>query len=144
MNSLNLCFPGQVLNHFMEDARRSKQASREKQANKIKMGIPSISDNVKLVFSPISERDWSREVEKYCGRVLSKSLVRHLCHDTEIVPSDLVPNASLKVFKSLSRRFPEVLAIKVNSIKEFDMLKDHEDANRKLVKLCPVTFQVDQ
>lgn len=124
----------------MEHARRLKQVAREKQANSVRMGVPMISDNTKLVFSHITEKEWSRVLELYCGRPLSKSLIRHLCHDVEVVPPDLVPKSSLKEFKKLSRRFPEVLAIKVSSDSEFEMLKRHEEASRKLIKLCPVTL----
>ena len=125
----------------MEQARRLKQVSREKQANAIRMGIPGISENTRLTFTHITENEWSWEIEKFCGRPLSKSLVRHLCQDAEIVPSELVPNANIKVFKNYSRRFPDVLAIKITSEKDFDILIKHEDSKKKLDKLCPITFQ---
>ena len=132
---------GQVLNHFMEQAQRLKQIAREKQADSIEMGIPIISDNTRLTFTHLTESEWSWEVEKFCGRPLSKSLVRHLCQDAEIVPSELVPTANIKVFKNYSRRFPEVLAIKITSEADFDILIKHEDSKKKLDRLCPVTFQ---
>ncbi len=135
--------PGQILSQFMEQAQRLKQLSREKQAGVIKMGIPVIRDNTQVKLSPVSESDWSRGVEKYCGRRLSKSLVKHLCHDTEIVPPDLMPKASLKVLKRLSRRFPDVLAIKFEQRQDFEILLQNEEVNNKLQKLCPVTLQTE-
>ena len=135
---------GLVLNHFMEQAQRLKQVSREKQANAIRMGVPMVSDNTRLIFNPLTENEWSFEIEKFCGRPLSKSLIRHLCQDAEIVPSELVPTANIKVFKNYSRRFPEVLAIKITSEKDFDILIKHEDSKKKLDKLCPITFQQNE
>ena len=132
---------GQVLNHFMEQAQRLKQIAREKQADSIEMGIPIISDNTRLTFTHLTESEWSWEVEKFCGRPLSKSLVRHFFQDAKIVPSELVPTANIKVFKNYSRRFPEVLAIKITSEADFDILIKHEDSKKKLDRLCPVTFQ---
>jgi hypothetical protein len=140
-NVYSLFLLGQVLNHFMEQAQRLKQIAREKQADSIEMGIPIISDNTRLTFTHLTESEWSWEVEKFCGRPLSKSLVRHLCQDAEIVPSELVPTANIKVFKNYSRRFPEVLAIKITSEADFDILIKHEDSKKKLDRLCPVTFQ---
>ena len=128
----------------MEQARRLKQIDREKQANSIRMGIPMISDNTRLSFSKITESEWSFEIGKFCGRPVSKHLVRHLCQDTEIVPPELVPNANIKVFKKLSRSFPDVLAIRVTSEQSFEMLTKHEDSKNKLNKLCPITFSKDQ
>ena len=52
-----------------------------------------------------------------------------------------MPTANIKVFKNYSRRFPEVLAIKITSEKDFGILTKHEDSRKKLDRLCPVTFQ---
>ena len=127
----------------MEQARRLKQVVREKQANAIRMGIPMISENTRLTFSHITEQEWTFELQKFCGRPISKALVRHLCQDTEIVPPELVPSASLKVFKKLSRNFPEVLAIQIDSEQSFDILMRHDESKHKLNRLCPVTFQTE-
>ena len=51
----------------MEQAQRLKQIAREKQADSIEMGIPIISDNTRLTFTHLTEREWSWEVEKVNG-----------------------------------------------------------------------------
>ena len=129
----------------MEQARRLKQVARERQANAIRMGVPLISDNTKLTFSHITEKEWTWEIEKYCGRALSKSLVRHLCQDTEVVPADIVPTLNYSQFQKFSpvlkKPFLDILAIRIQSEQDFNMIMDNDESKNQLKKLCPVTFK---
>ena len=132
---MHYIFIGLVLNHFMEQARRLKQVARERQANAVRMGVSGISDNIKLSFTPISTQEWSHEIEKYCGRALSKNLVKHLCQDTEVVAFDLVPKYSVESFKRLSKkRLSEILGLTLDSLESFQQ-------NPLLFRrFCPLTF----
>ena len=128
----------------MEQARRLKQVARERQANAIRMGVPMINDNTNLIFSHITEKEWTWEIEKYCGRALSKSLVRHLCQDTEVVPSEVVPTMNFSQFQNYAdkKSFLDILAIRIQSEQAFDMIMDNEHTKSQLKKLCPITFKV--
>ena len=130
-------FIGLVLNHFMEQARRLKQVAREQQANVVRMGVSGISDNIKLSFLPITAQEWSHEIEKYCGRALSKNLVKHLCQDTEVVAYDLVPRYhSVESFKRLSKKhLSELLGLTVDSQELF-----HQNP-LLFRRFCPLTFE---
>ena len=130
VQALNYIFIGLVLNHFMEQARRLKQVARERQANVVRMGVSGISDNIRLTFSPITTQEWSAEIERYCGRALSKNLVRHLCQDTEVVSFELVPN-----YKRLSKKhLSEVLGLTIDSVESF------QQNPLFFKKYCPITF----
>ena len=130
-------FIGLVLNHFMEQARRLKQVAREQQANVVRMGVSGISDNIKLSFLPITAQEWSHEIEKYCGRALSKNLVKHLCQDTEVVAYDLVPRYhSVESFKRLSKKhLSELLGLTLDSEQLF-----HQNP-LLFRRFCPLTFE---
>lgn len=120
----------------MEQARRLKQIARERQGNVVQMGVSGVSDNAKLVFTYVTEQEFTREVEIYCGRALTKSLARHLCQDTEVVAAELVPNYHES---SLSKkRLSDLLAIRICSGSEFDEILS---ASPQILKnICPVTF----
>lgn len=126
----------------MEHARRLKQIAREKQANSIRMGVPAINDNVRLTLDDLTDEEWTNEIEKYCGRAkLSKTLVKHLCQDTEIVSADLVPTYTFHTFKRLTKKnFKELLAIRIHSVSDFELMINHIPSFKLLKKICPVTF----
>jgi uncharacterized hydantoinase/oxoprolinase family protein len=133
----------------MEQARRLKQIARERQANSVRMGINAISDNMKLTLSYITDMEWSNEIEKFCGRSLSKSLIRHLCQDTEVVAAKLVPEMDVKMFKKLllsssknnkKNLLSEMLAIRISSGLDFQVLESDPDSIPIFKRICPVTF----
>jgi hypothetical protein len=47
-------------------------------------------------LKPLTDRDWTQELEAYCGKKLDKSLTGKFCHDTEIVDAEAVPRLSDK------------------------------------------------
>ena len=143
-NSKCIHFLGHILNHFMEHARRLKQIAREKQANSIRMGVQAINDNARLTLEDLSDEEWTAEIEKYCGRAqLTKSLVKHLCQDTEIVSSDLVPTHTFHTFKRLTKKsLKELLAIRIHSVADYELIINHLPSINLLKKICPVTFNL--
>ena len=125
----------------MEHARRLKQVAREKQANSIRIGVNAINDNARLTLEELTDSEWSKEIEKYCGRTLSKNLVKHLCQDTEIVSSHLVPTYTFHTFKRLLKKnIRELLAIRIHSVSDFELIQNHSPSVKLLKKICPITF----
>lgn len=129
----------------MEHARRLKQIAREKQASSIRIGVNAINDNARLTLDELTEKEWSTEIEKYCGRSLSKNLVKHLCQDTEIVSASLVPTYNFHTFKRLLKKnFRELLAFRVQSKADFELMINHTPSVKLLKKICPITFHSSQ
>jgi len=86
---------------------------------------------------PITAQEWSHEIEKYCGRALSKNLVKHLCQDTEVVAYDLVPRYhSVDSFKRLSKKhLSELLGLTLDPEQLF-----HQNP-LLFRRFCPLTFE---
>ncbi len=89
-------------------------------------------------------REWTLEVEKYCGRGLSKTLIRHMCQDTEVVAYDSVPAIDDNLLRTLGldSNLKRVAHSKLLQYLALSVTQDAKQLPDELLsQICPVTYR---